>query len=264
MPAQLRPAWRTGRCGPHDAIPGEPKPVALRGGADVAHRPHAHPPGQVVDLAGRQHGPLRRVLALAPLMRHGFRDGSPCPRCPRTTVELGNVDTGRGHCPGTGVPGVPALSNSLSPCPVAKSGCNTCGAPAARCYSRSLRRWRAISVPLAPAKRGTSRALMGRVAPLFSMHDSNRFANFQAGHAGSIPVIRSYSSQLILFIRLAFRCFFGTRLSRVPVVRPTALRHRLVSRCRCSRFQRRACLCPQVRMLPQPSAGTRPVAEQPP
>jgi hypothetical protein len=42
-------------------------------------------------------------------------------------------------------------------------------------------------------------------------------SSFQAGHAGSIPVIRSYSSQLILFIRLSFLCFCGTQLTRVPV-----------------------------------------------
>ena len=38
-----------------------------------------------------------------------------------------NTDDERGHESGTGVPGVPALSNSLSPCPASKSGCNTAG-----------------------------------------------------------------------------------------------------------------------------------------
>jgi hypothetical protein len=33
----------------------------------------------------------------------------------------------RGHGPVTGVPGVSALSNWLSPCPMGKSGCNTRG-----------------------------------------------------------------------------------------------------------------------------------------
>jgi len=43
----------------------------------------------------------------------------------------------------------------------------------------------------------------------------------------------------------------------VPVACPTTLPRSPVSRCRCSRFQRRARLCPQVRIPPRPSASTR-------
>jgi hypothetical protein len=61
------------------------------------------------------------------------------PGVPEPLPNWGNATERRGHGPGTGVPGVPALSNSLSPCPVAKSGCNTAGGRASTppCYSRS-------------------------------------------------------------------------------------------------------------------------------
>jgi hypothetical protein len=49
---------------------------------------------------------------------------------------------------------------------------------------------------------------------MISMHDSNGFANFQAGHAGSIPVIRSCRSAA--YFELFAACFLGPRARYVP------------------------------------------------
>jgi hypothetical protein len=59
---------------------------------------------------------------------------------PAPLLNWDNEASGWGHAPRTSVPGVPALSNSLSRCPVAKSGCNTLRLPPVTpaCYSRSL------------------------------------------------------------------------------------------------------------------------------
>jgi hypothetical protein len=60
-------------------------------------------------------------------VRSGTESVPGVPGVPEQFMTSGNRFVWRGHRPGTGVPGVPALSNSLSPCPVAKSGCNTSG-----------------------------------------------------------------------------------------------------------------------------------------
>ena len=49
------------------------------------------------------------------------------PGVPVRAVTSGKVPASRGHYLGTGVPGVPTLSNSVSLCPVAECGRNTWG-----------------------------------------------------------------------------------------------------------------------------------------
>jgi hypothetical protein len=73
------------------------------------------------------------------------------------------------------VPGVPALSNSLSPWP--RAGCNTLGGVSPRsCYSCS---W------------STAASIL-----LLKTYNSNRSGKLQADSAGSIPVIRPASAPL--------------------------------------------------------------------
>jgi len=96
-----------------------------------------------------------------------------------------------------------------------------------------------------------------RSGPMFAQ--VNRKAgrpNFQAGHAGSIPVIRSLSSRLMSLIRLSFRYCCDTWLGRVPVACPTAWAAPSVSRCLCSRFERRSACVRRSGRWPQLSAST--------
>jgi hypothetical protein len=99
----------------------------------------------------------------------------------------------RGHGLGTGVPGVPALSNSLSPRPAGKSGCNTLEAKlrAPRVTAALWESRRAISGPLGAVIRGLSRMFkVGLTCCSYSINRTDS-ADSQAECAGSIPVIRS-------------------------------------------------------------------------
>jgi hypothetical protein len=94
---------------------------------------------------------------------------------------------------GTGVPGVPALSNSLSPCPNAKSGCNTRGVSVAdQRVTAALRPpGRAINGPLGAVIRGLLRVVEVHLVCCSGCINRTDSANSQADGAGSIPVIRS-------------------------------------------------------------------------
>ena len=74
--ASARVAYRSGEVRMTPCA-GEPEPVAVRGGADVAHWPHADPFGQFEDLATVRTGRSAACSSPAPLMRHGLRGNSP-------------------------------------------------------------------------------------------------------------------------------------------------------------------------------------------
>jgi hypothetical protein len=86
--------------------------VGPRGGIAPGH-------GQVETSHGKETA--ARDSAMARLGTEGV------PGVPGPLLVWEDAASARGHRSGTGVPGVPALSNSLSPCPNAKSGCNTLG-----------------------------------------------------------------------------------------------------------------------------------------
>ena len=87
------------------------------------------------------------------------------------------------------VPGVPALSHALSPCSLAKIGCNTpmVVRTPQRVTAALCAAWRAIS----PVTHGISRVLVEGACRCSACMIRTESADSQADSAGSIPVIRS-------------------------------------------------------------------------
>lgn len=122
---------------------------------------------------------------------------------------------------------------------------------------------RATYVPYAGVPKGQSRSLTDKSAPMIRTdvrpgQPAGRATDLPSWPCGSDsrhPLFRRSSGDLL-------GCLFAIAAAfdwhRMPVACPTALRSRPVSRCRCPRFQCRSRLCPQVKALSRPSAGTPP------
>ena len=188
--------------------------VGPRGGIAPGH-------GQVEKSHGKETASRDSAIA-----RLGTGSVPAVPGVPEPLPTGADADDERGHGPGAGVPSVPALSNSLSPCPNAKSGSSTLGWLSLPSVLQPLfgLRWRAISRPLEAVIRGLSRLLKVGVMCCSRCIIRTELVDSQADIAGSIPVIRSTWERAAsaIFSEIIFVAIMSASSCRVPAACPFA------------------------------------------